>query len=258
MLRIRRILTWAIALASPGVLLLLAGTVLASEKRMPAATLTDYLQNRLAKEESTLGNNIQVMVRNDTLLVDGTVPTLYGLQRANSIVTHASDDYPVRSLLRVASSTIPDNALADSVTVRIHTYAFYTMFDWIVVSANDSKVTISGQAVNSWHKRQYLHEAQRVRGVAALIDSVEVLPTSMTDDELRYQVATLLYDEPRFYPYAHSPNPPIHIIVRNGVVTLEGTVGTDYEHDLASSIVLDRSSAFRVMNNLRVRGGTPM
>ena len=46
----------------------------------------------------------------------------------------------------------------------------------------------------------------------------------MFDDRLRLQVARAIYRDPYFIHYADQALPPIHIIVKNGNVTLEGVV----------------------------------
>jgi hypothetical protein len=46
---------------------------------------------------------------------------------------------------------------------------------------------------------------------------------SSFDDRLRYQLAYLIYGDPRFVQYAHRADPPIRIIVDRGHVTLTGT-----------------------------------
>ena len=48
----------------------------------------------------------------------------------------------------------------------------------------------------------------------------------MFDDRLRLQVARAIYGDPFFIHYADQALPPIHIIVKNGNVTLEGVVAS--------------------------------
>jgi osmotically-inducible protein OsmY len=48
--------------------------------------------------------------------------------------------------------------------------------------------------------------------------------------------------------------PPIHIIVDNGKVTLEGVVASQADKDLASLKANTVPGVFSVVNNLRVEG----
>ena len=48
--------------------------------------------------------------------------------------------------------------------------------------------------------------------------------------------------------------PPIHIIVDNGKVTLEGVVATQADKDLANVKAKGVPGVFSVTNNLRVEG----
>ena len=76
---------------------------------------------------------------------------------------------------------------------------------------------------------------ERVKGVAALQNNLEVLPVSMFDDRLRLQVARAIYGDPFFIHYADQALPPIHIIVKNGNVTLEGVVASTMDRTKARS-----------------------
>jgi osmotically-inducible protein OsmY len=77
------------------------------------------------------------------------------------------------------------------------------------------------------------------------------LPTSLYDEQLRYTIARRIYGDPLFSQYAIQINPPVHIIVEHGNVTLTGTVPSEVERRTAE--VIARSTlAFSVTNKLRV------
>jgi Putative phospholipid-binding domain. len=48
-------------------------------------------------------------------------------------------------------------------------------------------------------------------------------------------------------------NPPIHIIVNNGTVILEGTVNSEAQSGWAENLVRYRTDAFTVENHLQVK-----
>ena len=47
-----------------------------------------------------------------------------------------------------------------------------------------------------------------------------MLPVSQFDDELRFRIARAIYGNSAFWNYAAMANPPIHIVVNRGRVTL--------------------------------------
>jgi osmotically-inducible protein OsmY len=77
-----------------------------------------------------------------------------------------------------------------------------------------------------------------------------VLPVSLFDDELRYRIARAIYGNPSFWQYASMVNPPIHIVVERGHVTLTGVVQNNVDRMLARSLA-NSFGAFSVTNELR-------
>ena len=67
---------------------------------------------------------------------------------------------------------------------------------------------------------------------------------------MRYRIARGIYNNPGFWQYAAMVNPPIHILVENGHVTLTGVVNNNVERMMAQSIA-SSSSAFSVSNKLK-------
>ncbi len=59
---------------------------------------------------------------------------------------------------------------------------------------------------------------------------------SQFDDELRVRIARAIYGSPHFRGYGSMVNPPIHIIVAHGRVTLEGVVNNNVDRMIARSI----------------------
>jgi hyperosmotically inducible protein len=91
---------------------------------------------------------------------------------------------------------------------------------------------------------------RRVDGVTTVENAVDVLPVSQGDDELRFRIARAIYGNSSFWQYASMANPPIHIVVNRGRVTLEGVVNSNVERMLARSLATG-FGAFDVTNLLR-------
>ena len=74
----------------------------------------------------------------------------------------------------------------------------------------------------------------------------------MTSGYLRYRVARLIYRDPLFWQYDTELNPPVHVVVNNGTVILEGYVDSMGERGYLGSQITFRTDAINVVNNLQV------
>jgi hyperosmotically inducible protein len=93
---------------------------------------------------------------------------------------------------------------------------------------------------------------KRIEGVEHVNNQIEVLPVSPNDDRIRRAVFRAIYSDPTMDRYAIQAVPPIHIIVKNGNVSLEGVVATEADKNIAGSRANGVSGVFSVKNNLRV------
>jgi hyperosmotically inducible protein len=85
-----------------------------------------------------------------------------------------------------------------------------------------------------------------------VINKIEVLPVSPNDDRIRRAEFHAIYSRPPLERYALGAVPPIHIIVKNSNVTLEGAVSTEADKEVAGIAAKTVSDVFSVTNNLRV------
>ena len=79
-------------------------------------------------------------------------------------------------------------------------------------------------------------------------NNVEILPTSFHDDRIRVATLRTLYAHPMFNRYGIQAVPPIHIIVKNGDIRLEGVVNREMEKNVAGILANTVSGAFSVTN----------
>jgi hyperosmotically inducible periplasmic protein len=146
-----------------------------------------------------------------------------------------------------------DPALANKVRHEIAMYSWYTIWDNINIKVNDGNVELIGQVSQPYKKADMARLAQRVPGVKSVTNDLAVLPLSNFDDQLRIQVARAIYRDPVLSRYGIQAVPPIHIIVDNGHVTLEGVVNNDMEKNVAGIRANGAGLSFgQVVNNLRV------
>jgi hyperosmotically inducible protein len=83
-------------------------------------------------------------------------------------------------------------------------------------------------------------------------NQIEVLPLSPNDDRLRLSLYRAIYGHTVLQTLAVRAVPPIHILVKNGNVTLEGAVANSMEKTIAGMQANSVSGVFSVTNNLLV------
>jgi osmotically-inducible protein OsmY len=132
---------------------------------------------------------------------------------------------------------------------------YYSVFDNLAYEVrSDGTVALSGQVVNATLKSDAEARVRKIEGVETVENKIEVLPTSINDDRLRHQLYRAIYGHAALSKYAWGAVPPIHIIVKNGQVTLEGSVMNEMDKNLANIQANGVSGVFKVTNNLKVEG----
>jgi hyperosmotically inducible protein len=129
---------------------------------------------------------------------------------------------------------------------------YYGVFDNLNYRVDGSSVTLMGQVTRPTLKSDAGNAVKRIEGVTRVDNQIEVLPLSPMDDGLRMAEYRAIYGHPGLDRYAMQAVPPIHIIMDNGKVTLEGVVATQSDKDTAGIRANGVSGVFSVVNNLRV------
>ena len=129
---------------------------------------------------------------------------------------------------------------------------YYGVFDNLVYRVDGGAVTLMGQVTRPTLKSDAGTVVKSIEGVTRVDNQIEVLPLSPMDDGLRMAEYRAIYGHPGLDRYAMQAVPPIHIIMDNGKVTLEGVVATQSDKDTAGIRANSVSGVFSVVNNLRV------
>jgi hyperosmotically inducible periplasmic protein len=129
---------------------------------------------------------------------------------------------------------------------------YYGVFDNLAYRVEGGSVTLLGQVARPTLKSDAGKVVKDIEGVTHVDNQIEVLPLSPNDDGLRVAEYRAIYGHPGLDRYALQAVPPIHIIVSNGKVALEGVVATQSDKDLAAIRANTVSGVFSVVNNLRV------
>jgi len=129
---------------------------------------------------------------------------------------------------------------------------YYSVFDNLLFKVEGDKVTLLGQVVRPTLKSDAENAVKSIEGVASVNNQIEVLPVSPMDDQLRRAVYRAIYGDAVLSRYGMSALPSIHIIVKNGNVTLEGVVDSESDKNLANLRASAVPNVFSVSNNLTV------
>lgn len=148
------------------------------------------------------------------------------------------------------AQTTNDDLLTLDVIRSVNTYTRFTIFDDINVKVDNGTVTLLGKVTMPFKRDELARRIERLGGVVAVNNEIEVLPVSVYDDELRRKVARAIYGNSAFWQYAAMVNPPIHIIVEGGRVTLTGVVASEVDRALARSLATGRGE-LSVVNALK-------
>ena len=191
-----------------------------------AAQVGNALQR--AVEQALLGNRdmraIEVSVEGDQVTLAGRVATFWVKHEALRKTFDVPGVDTVVSELELPEGEA-DERLAEDVARAVQRYAHYTLWDYIGGVINAGVVTLSGSVTPDWDKADDLFErVAKLPGVQDVQSSIETLPTNQQDPRLRRAIASRLFASTHFERFRSMPNPPFHIIVHNGVVTLVGYV----------------------------------
>ena len=128
-----------------------------------------------------------------------------------------------------------------------------SVFDNLQYSVKGSEVTLSGQVWQPVTKDDAQTAVKGIEGVTKVNNDIEVLPLSPMDDQIRRAEYRAIYGAPGLQRYAMGVLPSIHIVVKNGHVTLVGTVDNLMDKNVAEIRAKSVPNVFSVDDNLQVR-----
>ncbi|MFN0088259.1 MAG: BON domain-containing protein [Blastocatellia bacterium] len=141
---------------------------------------------------------------------------------------------------------------AKKIRKELVTLPYFSVFDNMAFKIEEGVVTLYGQVTRPTLRKDAERVVERVDGVDQVINKIEVLPLSNFDDRIRVAVFRAIYRQPSLNRLALQAVPPIHIIVKNGNVTLEGVVASKTDSTLAFIAANGVSNVFSVKNNLQI------
>ena len=165
--------------------------------------------------------------------------------------------------------------LAQEVRKQIVMQPQYGVFDNIHFAIQGNTVILRGSASRPTLKSGIENSVKRIESVDKVTNEIEVLPTSPNDDRLRAAVYASIYGYAPLQRYTSNRGGPrgvpsvaraaggitndpplgfhaIHIIVKNGNVTLTGVVDSDTDLAMAGMRANSVAGVFSVDNDLQV------
>lgn len=171
------------------------------------------------------------------------IPTL---ALSNSLAARPQEDKKQRSETKYREK------LAKEVRHQLVMLPWYSVFDNLAYKVEGDKVTLYGQVTRPTLKSDAEAAVKSIEGVSSVVNNIEVLPLSPMDDEIRRAVYRAIYGDAALSRYGFQAVPSIHIIVKNGNVTLEAVVDNETDKNLAGLRANGVPNVFSVRNNLVV------
>jgi hyperosmotically inducible protein len=159
------------------------------------------------------------------------------------------------ALAKAGQQAIPKQArerLESEIRRELITLPWYGVFDLLRFRLDGYHVTLTGYVTRPTLKAQAENVVRAIEGVESVTNEIEVLPLSPNDDRIRLAVFHAIYRDPALNRYALRALPPIHIIVKNGHVMLEGNVANEGDRNIAGIRANGVGGVFSVTNNLAI------
>jgi hyperosmotically inducible periplasmic protein len=238
-----------------GILFLVVASGLAKEQHAPStAQIVAEVQDKLYHAKVFKHGDVQVSYQDGVVTLTGTVDSVGVKNDAEKAARRVDEVTSVVNNITVHAEDVTPRQIAEQARKEIITYPFYTIFDNIALRVDGDTLIVEGQVTEPYKKSDIGNFLSHIKGVATIQNDLEVLPVSNYDDQLRIAIARAIYGDPFFVNYANQAIPPIHIVVKNGNVTLEGVVDSEIAKAKAETDARFAATFFSLTNNLRVEG----
>ena len=241
-----------LGLYSLAVFVALAAQTAFAATHNPDAKTTAAIQSRIYHAKAFNHGQVQVAFEKGIATLTGTVDNLGSKIDAERAARKVKGVAGVVNHINVSADDFSVQQMLERARKQIVTYYAYGIFDNINLEAQGNKLIVSGEVTQPYKRTDIGNFLTRVKGVAEVENNLEVLPLSTYDDSIRIAVARAIFGDPYFVYYANQAVPPIHIIVKNGNVTLEGVVNSRLDRAKADALARSAGLSLSFANNLRV------
>src|SRR2546428_109532 len=137
---------------------------------------------------------------------------------------------------------VNEGRLVEEVRHQLVMLPWYGVFDNLAYEVRGDTVILSGQVTRPSLRSDAEARVKKLEEVSRVVNNIEVLPLSPNDDRIRRAAYQAIFSRPGLDRYAMMAVPPIHIIVKNGNLTLVGEVATQGDQGHTARIpVSDKS-----------------
>ena len=227
----------------------LGGLSLATAATVNDAEIQSAIETKFENKKILNGGGPWVAVENGVVTLEGKVRSVWAKNEAIKLAMEVDDVVAVEDELEIAFGE-SDEKVAEAVAKKVRSYVFFTVYDDVNLAVEEGHVLLKGRVTMPFKAKDIEERASKVLGVQSVTNDIATLRTSIYDNRLRVALANRIYRDPIFQRYAHRINPPIHIIVERGRVTLTGAVNSNLEKIKAERIARSTFGVFSVENRL--------
>jgi hyperosmotically inducible periplasmic protein len=156
------------------------------------------------------------------------------------------------SALVFADGRTPSEDLSKKVRHELVMLPYFNVFDNLSYRVDSGTVILFGEVTRPVIKSDAENVVKRIEGVTRVENQIEVLPLSPMDNQIRLRTYRAIFGYGPLQRYGMGINPSIHIVVKNGNVTLVGAVSSEADRNLAFLRANGVSGVFSVDNQIRV------
>lgn len=144
----------------------------------------------------------------------------------------------------------------ETIDARVHhalvMLPYLNLFDDLSYRVDGTTVTLFGQVTDPVVKSDAQNVVKRTEGVTEVNNQIEVLPLSPFDNQIRWREYRAIFGYEPLQRYSMGALPSIHIIVKDGRVTLKGVVSNQQDKQFAYMRANSVPGVFSVTNDLQV------
>jgi osmotically-inducible protein OsmY len=228
--------------------LCLLGVSASSYAKVPDSDINYWVNEALFEDSRIDASDITTTTLDGIVTLSGTVRNLAAKEYADSETKKIRGVFGVINKILVMPDFRFDTDIAQDVRHRIVNSSTIVSNNINVVSL-DGKVSLAGE-VDSWAEKQEAGLlASEVRGVAAVNNDLSVrYKSKRSDQEIKKDAISALNRD------VYLTGLPIDVSVKDGIVTLKGDVGSQYEKDRARNKTYSLNNVRRVENDLKIVG----
>lgn len=216
---------------------------------------------------------IDIRENNGRIIISGTAEDIIAKRLAvNYALQFADGRVVVDDQLRVATETVPDRELRDSLakqlagelvfkdtTIVVDAQGDGVMVrdagsgaDWIEALVDDGKVTLTGRVSSIAHRRIAELLSWWTRGTAVVDNYLSVAPAEEDNDDEIAEAVTIAFEKD---PLVQSDQ--LHPSIADGVVVLSGVVASEEERHLALTDTWYIPGVIEVVDRLQLHPRAP-